>query len=920
MDKKKSPGGPDPLVAALEQAGTEAFNPSNDQIARAEGQRKFAALVSRTGTFALIQSLNPLIKPDRVPRWLRVPLMDTLTLLPQRPDGVRATLEFVFSVHPSTTIKNSEAASAQKQGANITMEALKMASNLIAVPPTGVKPEEWYPGIAPQLLTLLEGDKGEDLAKVAAYVIGFGVLGRRQFGAPGTAGWKTFAEPMLSAVDPVLAGQGTEVKIKDEPGEGVDEIVEIRDRSVLTRAEDLATALKRLSSLLNSHPNPGLTKRLLGPLLVPLWVLSTWSSLSDGVSRRYQHPAKSLLEVYLRLSGSTENFMRLLGNLLSSGGSVGATLPWEFTMTNTAGIQVRRIGEDQAHTTSLLTKQWDELEAKANAFVELLSSVGTETDISALFLTLLKRSFTQDPKSQKGDIVFKSASEATEDPLAHIIESKVLQRMMETMPDKLVSDAKSILTLASEILAQGDSGSSSQETNVLEEDGEAVALSLLNLVVTTPNFQVSKMDSVVLASIERSLDRIRLAQKPETAHNLALLLKYRDEIEDPADQVPAPSDRQVEDRKTYQLAMQYITQTDSPPPVRSEGINLLSKLIQASSPILDIPATLVLLSSLLSEDEDYTTLRVMKLFTQIADKHAKSTINEVLEHYIDAGETANTDTRLRFGETLLQIIQRLGETFTGSVAASVGQSLLSIAGRRIHRPGTQARQEREDRLKAKQNAEAAEAWGGNVADIPDLSEAIADATEEEKARNRILAQIGGEDIRMRASALSVFSVGLETNIAGYGPDLVEASVDLSVSILTAADERGAEAGILRRAAVILILSFIKALADAKENGRRLAFGLTDASRENISGVLRYIEDTDNDELVKQHARDVLDSLESWRMIELFPSQTGQQTQARSLLEIDRGSDGLVGVAGLQLDRPSLPSLQSGPRPRIEEIE
>lgn len=62
-----------------------------------------------------MQALNPLIKPDRVPRWLRVPLMDALTLLPQRPDGVRATLEFVFSVHPSSAIKNSEAASPQKQ-------------------------------------------------------------------------------------------------------------------------------------------------------------------------------------------------------------------------------------------------------------------------------------------------------------------------------------------------------------------------------------------------------------------------------------------------------------------------------------------------------------------------------------------------------------------------------------------------------------------------------------------------------------------------------------------------------------------------------------------------------------------------------------------------------------------------------------
>jgi hypothetical protein len=67
------------------------------------------------------------------------------------------------------------------------MEALKMASTLLSVPPASVKPAAWFPGIAPQLLALLDGHDGADLAKVAAYVIGFGVLGRKQFGAPGMA-------------------------------------------------------------------------------------------------------------------------------------------------------------------------------------------------------------------------------------------------------------------------------------------------------------------------------------------------------------------------------------------------------------------------------------------------------------------------------------------------------------------------------------------------------------------------------------------------------------------------------------------------------------------------------------------------------------------------------------------------------------
>lgn len=111
--------------------------------------------------------------------------MAILTTLPLRPDGVRGTLEFVFAVHPSSTVKTSEAATPQKQGANITHEALSLASTMLSVPPKRVKPEVWFSGVAPQLLKLLDGNDGPELTKVASYVIGFGILGRKEFGAPG---------------------------------------------------------------------------------------------------------------------------------------------------------------------------------------------------------------------------------------------------------------------------------------------------------------------------------------------------------------------------------------------------------------------------------------------------------------------------------------------------------------------------------------------------------------------------------------------------------------------------------------------------------------------------------------------------------------------------------------------------------------
>ena len=130
--------------------------------------------------------MNAVIVPGRVPDAARLEFMGQLAMLPMRRDGVRATLEFVFSVHPSNSGQSAEAAQPQKEGAQITPEALKMATRLLASPAQRVTAENWFQGIAPQLLELLDGRDGLDLAKVAAYVIGFGILGRRSFGAPGT--------------------------------------------------------------------------------------------------------------------------------------------------------------------------------------------------------------------------------------------------------------------------------------------------------------------------------------------------------------------------------------------------------------------------------------------------------------------------------------------------------------------------------------------------------------------------------------------------------------------------------------------------------------------------------------------------------------------------------------------------------------
>lgn len=898
------------LVEKLIELGTKATKPDIDESTRQNSEREFGELVQKTGTFSLIPALNFLIQPGRVPPQLRSKFMDVLTRIPLRPDGVRSTAEFVFSVHPSNTeTSSSEGANPQKQGASITHEALSMAAKLIAYPPRSASPGEWYQAVAPQLLALLDGKEGPELMKVAAYVIGFGILGRKQTGAPGTAGWRAVAEPILKAINPSLAEAPNNASLVDD---GSDEVVDLSKNTVLVDTDQLAQALFRLQALLISHPNPSLSKRLLHSVIIPLWALASWIRPQPQCEERYCQPAQNLLKIYLKLATEPQRLETVIQNLLFKG-NTEEDLPWMFEAASTGDIQV--IKPRRALNDGVAQYEWTDIDPKVESLIELLKSVASEEDVSSIFTHIFSTWFSANVKDSNTNFLDKDEQDRP-DPVDQLTQIKVLQRMMDTFPSQLASGSDSILRMVEPILKQGAD----------KMDGETVpvALSLLNIVVTAPSFEKSSVDKHLIQSIESSLGRLSRADMGDTsatARSLSLLLKYRDELDDPSEKHSAPSPRQIEDRKTYDLALSYITQSDSPPPVRAEGLNLLQTLIVANSPILDIPAALVLMSSLLQEDEDYIVLRVVKVYTQLANKHPKSVTGDLLDHYIDADERASVDTRLRFGEALLQVIERLGETFAGETAGQVVEALLATAGRRGHRPKTEAKLKRDERLREMKQKRAEKEWGGEVPSLDDNEDDENEngkATEADRADKELLTQIisgwdskrGSEDMRVRASALSILAVGIETNLAGVGPTLVTAAVDLSVNVLTM--EPAPEAGILRRSAVLVVLAFVRALNGAREAGKRVGFGLTEESSADIRRVLAYVAGADGDGLVRRHAADVLESLENYGLGSVMPGTRAQVPE----------TTGLTRLAGLSVDpeRETMLADRSGPRPRIEEIE
>lgn len=675
----------------------------------------------------------------------------------------------------------------------------------------------------------------------------------------------------------------------------------IRPHNVIVTAPKLAGALQRLTFLLSSHPNPGLSKRLLEPLLLPLWSLSSWKTNNSKADEdQWRAPARFLLQILLQLSSGGTQLIKIAQNILYQGNRDESKIRWTYEIAPEGGIQIKKwTGYDDESSTfdeRILTI----LDEKVDAFIELLKPLKDNDDVPGLFLSLCRKWLLTIDEGYQSDIfVPGSDTEDANGVESKLIESKVMQKLMDSLPDRLVSNSTQILELATEVLNEAIRGAK----DVDNDDTVAIALSLLNMVFSAGR---PLTDQSLKKSIRSALTGIAKRTGSDasvTARNLLLLLDFQAADSTMPANASTARDRDLEDRRTYSLAYSYLTGADSPPPVRAQGLDLISSLIVAGSPVLDIPATLILLSSLLQDDEEYIYLRVIKTFIQLSARHPKAVMISLLERYVDADENVSLDSRLRVGEALLQVVQKAGQTFTGDLARRVGEGLLTIAGRRGYRPKHETEHRKKAELTKRKNKEAEEAWEGPV---PQFEDGPKDEVEDP-----ILAQIvegwegklGEEDVRIRASALSIFGSAIETNIAGLGSSTIGGAVDLSIHILALEPEY--EKAILRRAAALLVMSLVRALDKAQEDGAKLGFGFAGQSLDDVLRILRYVSETDNDGLVRQHAKDVMEGLGTWQMKGLVAPMEASRVELGELAGLSIGSSAGTGRAQ---------------RPRIEEIE
>ena len=886
--------------------------------------------LTRLPSQVVYPTLTSLLQPAS-PTWLRPHISRALSLLPLRSDGIRQVISFIANSAPrSSQLRSSQEIKdvTLSSGPAISLEVTNHASKLLSSVPSSISTGDYFRAIAPQLLDLLD-EESTDMQRVAAYIVGIGVLGQKRYGAPGSIGWELFAMPIFRKISPpVLEDMQVDVSIDGK-----------RDPQTFIAEKELLLALQRLSALVLIHPNPGLTKRLIRHIVLPLWGLLCFAADSKPTSDVYSKCIPKILSRFFKLSAGEEGGgAQLATNLLWDG-----TSGWMYKKGPQGNIEIcQRLGKSTRSTDAIALMH--EVEGRVYFFLQLVETdFAGDEDVTSIFLNILRRWLGEQPAHHETSSLLIDEN-SREDPFLKLIYAKIVQEMLRKFKDKIAAESVDTIKLVQQLLdsflkresdineQQATSSKPSmaglssiavndRKTETLGSESSedsvelvSVALSILSAIFASPDFVTTQTTNGLLIPLQSTLARLmsKRSSLPTsltiTASNISTLISLHTSFStSPPDPAKETVDPFAADRKTHNLALTYLAEPLVP--VRAEGLSLITGLIHTSSPILDIPSTAILLLSLLQDEEEFIYLAGIKSLGILASKHPKTLIRMLVEKYVDREEDLELDQRLRVGEALRKTVEGLGTALVGDVARTVGEGMIAVGGKRGMRIHDLEEKRRRATAKSDSRREAEQAWGGEVPDFDDsepkdeISERLSKVLEGWEGKD------GEEDVRIRTSALSILGSAVEANLAGMGSTIVSTAIDLGIAILKF--ETIQEKTILRRAAVLIVMSLIKALDKARDEGQTLGFGFAGESLQEVVQVMRYIQDTDSDDVVLGHVQEVIESLEIWQSKSLLGISKIEQDNAAG-----RIGHGSYRLAGLSVS----PDISTTSRPRIEEIE
>ncbi|KAK2754842.1 hypothetical protein FQN54_006735 [Arachnomyces sp. PD_36] len=959
------------LADVISGAADLALNPEtlNREI-KEDHKLLLQRVINDTPTAAVLPVLSSFLVSS-APPWFKTKISILLSQIPLRKDGVLQTIIFVTSQFAPSLGQEAEDSASDKP--TITVQAIMQISRLLSSVPSGMSTESYIRNIAPKLLALIDGDD-PDLKKVASYVIGSGILGKRSLGAPRTIGFTIFVKPILDALNGNIAETSNFWLKRFTAGDSYPEDYQPKlDSDILVNEAQLRLAIERLSALTLLHPNPGLLKRIIPPALLPLWGLNCFSK--EHGKTWWNDQASKLLEVYFSISGEASPLKKLADHLLWDG-----TSSWTFGHGKDGGISIRKhsVAGPESRNLILLMQS---LDSRADQFLDLLKAAPQADEVTGdIFLHVSQKWLLEPAPSgpSTGKHSLLQSDTDSERAFRKLVSAKIAEKLLEGFKDTLSRQPLKVLELIQHLIGneigrqkeelekehglkgatlsslgnivqnKGDGGDGDDEAQE-DESSELLSsgFSLLSTILTSPEFSVSESSLPSLEKIKSQLDQVmpKLPQSlSQPATTASMLLEIRLFEPQASDSQTQTASSLASDLQTHRQAISNIG--SSLPPIQVEGLSALSGLIAKSSPILDIPSTISILLSLITgsasdpaNNDEFVYLNATKAMGSLASRHPKTAVKTLVDRYSDKNEEESLDQRLRIGEALLRTVQELGNALVGETATILANSMLSVAGRRGRKPeAKKAREKKVQEKKAKPSSSENTTFPPTQPKQED-EEMDSEAEDPEQAAHAagiLDAWAAGapsddepEDLRIRASAISILASAIETNIAGIGQSITSSSIDLALSTLNL--EPGPESAILRRAAVILILDLVKAIDSARESGINLGFGFgigaasgsagsggpNIANIQDVLRVLRFVESRETDSIVRGHIRTLIESLDNWVEKALMwgigaHAEGRMDTEPRFEIDSQR-------LAGLDV-QPLSGNRGQGRGPLIEEIE
>ncbi|CAG8086491.1 unnamed protein product [Penicillium salamii] len=959
-----------------------AFNPNLEQSPDRIGLKaSLTDIVEATPTTVLLPTLSSFLQSDTA-QWFKSTISSQISHVPLRPGGVVQVIMFIASQFSPSL---GQEAQDQSNGPRLTVQAIMQISRLLSSVPHGVDSKVYFETIAPQLLALIDG-ADPDLRKTASYVVANGILGKRAYGAVGTIGHSIFVEPIFNALTAELDPKSRQWMTQFTDVEG--SLPQSRDdghtSTTIVDSTTIDLALERLRCLTLQHPNPSVVKRLIQPILLPLWGLVCFSKEQQPLGSFHER-VLPLLQTFFGISVGFPPLKKLVDNLLWDGGV-------NWTYLEDADLRVALVQRNApAGDHSNLIRLMDSLHTRAELFISLLGSdPSSEERTGDIFLYVSEKWLVKPTISQPSrNMLHGGPVNETENITQKLVSAKVAEKLLDNFKEALTRRPLRVLELIKHIVdgelhvlqardsAKKGDVSLSSLSNIVEKEDDTMeesaidsseslstAFSLLSTLLASAEFSPTEELIPLLSSLKQNLDQL-VPLLPPTLSKPGLTSSLLLEIQLATPDKPATQTKpaHIKDLETYRQAMANLT--SDMPPVKAEGLFLLEELIMAASPVVDVSVALgwmllvVTDTSGTAEDETYNHKAATSVIGKLASRHPHTVIKTLVEDYADKQEKRTLNQRLMIGQAMVQSIQNIGNGLSGETAKVLGETLIAVAGRR----GTKDQPKKlrtttqeNDNVASHQPSQASDEENGTelsdgwsipseiakVASELNLHDEDSDEeTEEQKAfaANVVAAWAAGtsaddkpDDLRARASAISILGTAITTNIIGLGPTAVSSAIDLALSVLTL--ETATETAIMRRASVILILDTLKALETARETlGQDVGFGFSLSDNDsfavpqafshekstvgNIPAMLRtlcFVESREKDGLTRQHLRDLVESLEAWTEKSLMWGIGVHEGQEA----LDAGL-GLGGrIAGLHVD--PMAGLEGTGRPRIEEIE